>query len=83
MAFLRAIPTELRIEGILEDIIAVISGAIDGYLIDTNVLALLLKNVAVVGIDKLGIMKLPEKLVGSSEGMLGLILYALVKGLSR
>jgi hypothetical protein len=46
-------------------------------------MAFLIKNIAVVGIDKLGIARVPDNLVSESEGMLGIVLYALIKGLVK
>jgi len=74
----------LRLErGLMRDLVTVGVGALDGWLLDSNVMAFLIKNLAVVGIDKLGIARVPDNLVSESEGMLGIVLYALIKGLVK
>jgi len=78
-----ALALRLAPKGMIEDLITVGIGALDGYLLDTNVMAFLAKNLAVVGLDKFGILKLPEFLVKESESMLGIVLYALIKGLVK
>ena len=77
-----ALALRLAPKGMIEDLITVGIGALDGYLLDTNVMAFLVKNLAVVGLDKFG-MKLPEFIVRESESMLGIVLYALIKGLVK
>lgn len=75
-----ALPRELRVTGLMDDLLAVANGAVNGYLIDHNVMAMLLLNLSVLAVDKLGLFKVPEGLVKSSEGFLGLVLYAILKG---
>jgi hypothetical protein len=64
---------------IFDDILAVVGGAIDAYLLKWNALAFLLKNVAVPILDRT-VVKLPRGLVLESEGMLGFIVATLLGG---
>jgi hypothetical protein len=64
---------------IFDDILAVVGGAIDAYLLKWNALAFLLKNVAVPILDRTAV-RLPRGLVLESEGMLGFIIATLLGG---
>ena len=62
---------------IFDDILAVVGGAVDAYLLKWNALAFLLKNVAIPILDRT-VVKLPRGLVLESEGMLGFIIATLL-----
>jgi len=69
----------LRNKGLMDDIVALVGGVFDGFLIDKSTMLFLLKNIGIPIIDKMG-FKLPNGLVKESEGMLGLTLYLLMTG---
>jgi len=72
-----------EVRGLQKTLVTIGLGALDGWLLDSNVMAFLIKNAGVVAIDKLGLMKLPDYIVTESEGMLGLVAYALIKGMVK
>jgi len=71
--------TTLRAGEWVDDVLAVVGGAIDAYLLRLSPLAFLAKNIAVPILDKL-VIKLPRGLVLESEGMLGFIIATLLGG---
>jgi len=63
----------------IDDIIAVGSGVLDGYLLEKMPMAFLVKNVG-IPIASLFIKGIPDGLKKESEGMLGLLIYVLLSG---
>ena len=76
---LAQLQTLLRSKGLMDDLVALGGGIVDGFLIDKSTILFLIKNIGIPIIDKLG-FKLPNGLVKESEGMLGLTLYLLMTG---
>lgn len=60
----------------LDHVLAVLGGAIDGYLADTMAWGYIIKNVAIPVVNIF--MPLPKGLVHQAEGALGVLLYALL-----
>ena len=71
--------TALRAGEWVDDVLAVVGGAVDAYLLRASPLLFLAKNVAVPILDKT-VLKLPRGLVLESEGMLGFIIATLLGG---
>ena len=63
----------------VDDVLAVVGGAVDAYLLRASPLLFLAKNIAVPILDKL-VIRLPRGLVLESEGMLGFIIATLLGG---
>lgn len=63
----------------IDDVLAVGNGALNGYLLDKNqAVVMLVKDILVALSYHMGVHGF-AKLAGSAEGMLGLVLYALIK----
>ena len=61
-----------------EDILTVAMGFVDGLLLDKAEILFLLKNLGVPAAKVFGV-RVPEWLENESEGMLGLLVYSLLK----
>jgi len=66
--------------GIMDDIIAVVSGVADGFLVDKVPLGFLAKNIAVPVLGAVAPNIIPNGLLKESEGMLGFMIYLLALG---
>lgn len=78
MAYARLM-SMLRAGGIVDDIIAMGLGIVDGFLLDKSAILFLVKNIGVPVLKFAG-FQLPASVVHESEGMLGLTIYALLTG---
>ena len=74
----------LRLESITrsDNIMALAYGVINGLVLDKSPLGFLLLNVAVAGAGMLGI-RLPDGITKGAYNNLGIILWAIIRGLKR
>ena len=74
----------LRLESITrsDNIMAIAYGLVNGLVLDKSPLGFLLLNVGVVGAGMLGV-RLPDGVVKGAYNNLGIILWAIIRGLKR
>jgi len=74
----------LRLETLTrsDNIMAIAYGLVNGLVLDKSPLGFLLLNVAVAGTDLLGI-KLPQGIKAGAYNNLGIVLWAIIRGLKR
>jgi hypothetical protein len=72
-----ALRAALATRGMVEDVMAVGSGVVDGFLLEKVPVAFLIKNIG-IPVLSLFVREIPDALKKESEGMLGLAIYALI-----